>query len=369
VKVVRIGAVFSAVLMIAACSGGASPSVSSAPTAAPATSAPSDGTGSPAASQAAGPGAPEKTTIKIVQGSSPDYTQIALTKSLEYLEERGITAEFQSVDDTDVATRAVIAGQADVVVNSLFFGMNAVKEGIPLVTILADAQTLDYLLVSVPDITDPKQLENNGKMGINQPGDLGATVADQCLKFADVDVTKVEFVQVGGTGARMAALVAGAQDSGSLTIHAAPAHAAEALAAQEEAGLNILANCGEQIGSFLQTGATVTQDFLTQNPNLAQHFVDAYLDALRWAQENKDEYIELSKEVLPDMPDELRAPAYDVFTDVDLFAVNGGLNAESVQKLTDIGLDAGSIEEPVPDNWYTMDLIESYLARNGEMEQ
>ena len=368
-KVVRVGAVLSAVLMIAACSGGASPSVSTAPTSAPATSAPSDGTGSPAASEAAGPGAPEKTTIKIVQGSSPDYTQIALTKSLEYLEERGITAEFESVDDTDVATRAVIAGQADVVVNSLFFGINAVKEGIPLVTILADAQTLDYLLVSVPDITDPKQLENNGKMGINQPGDLGATVADQCLKFADVDVTKVEFVQVGGTGARMAALVAGAQDSGALTIHAAPAHAAEALAAQEEAGLNILANCGEQIGSFLQTGATVTQDFLTQNPNLAQHFVDAYLDALRWAQENKDEYIELSKEVLPDMPDELRGPAYDVFTDVDLFAVNGGLSAESVQKLTDIGLDAGSIEEPVPDNWYTMDLIESYLARNGEMEQ
>lgn len=365
-NVTRAGALLATAILVAACGGGASPTPSAssaAPSVAPSAS------GSQEPSQVAGPGAPEKTTIKIVQGSSPDYTQIALTKALEYLGDRGITAEFESVDDTDVATRAVIAGQADVVVNSLFFGINAVKEGIPLVTIMVDAQTLDYLLVSVPSVTDPKQLEDGGKMGINQPGDLGATVADQCLKFADVDVTKVEFVQVGGTGARMAALVAGASDSGALTIHAAPAHAAEALAAVEEAGLNVLANCGEQIGSFLQTGATVTQEFLETNPNLAQHFVDAYIDAIRWAQENKDEYIELSKEVLPDMPDELRDPAYDVFIDVDLFAVNGGLNPDSIQKLTEIGLDAGSIEEPVPDNWYTMDLIESYLARNGEMEQ
>lgn len=364
-NVTRAGAVLAAaVLMIAACGPGATPSPTGSATQPPASSGASQ-----APSTAAGPGDPEKTTLKIVQGSSPDYTQIALTKMLDYLGDRGIDAEFESVDDTDVATRAVIAGQADIVVNSLFFGINAVKEGIPLVTIMVDAQTLDYLLVSVPSITDPKQLEDGGKMGINQPGDLGATVADQCLKFAEVDVTKVEFVQVGGTGARMAALVAGAQDPGALTIHAAPAHAAEALAAQREGGLNVLANCGEQIGSFLQTGATVTQEFLETNPNLAQHFVDAYLDAIRWAQENKDEYIELSKTVLPDMPDDLRGPAYDVFIDVDLFAVNGGLTPESVKKLTDIGLDAGSIEEPVPDNWYTMDLIESYLAREGEMEQ
>lgn len=313
--------------------------------------------GAPAASPT-----PEKTTLRIVQGSSPDYTQIALTKMIEYLNERGIDTTFESVDDTDVATRAVIAGQADVVVNSLFFGINAVKEGIPLVTLMADAQTLDYLLVSVPDVTEPEQLENGGTMGINQPGDLGATVADQCLKFLDIDVTTVQFVQVGGTSARMAALVAG-------QIDAAPAHAAEALSAQREGGLNVLADCGEAIGSFLQTGATVSRDWLAQNPNTAQAFVDAYIDALRWAEDNKDEYIELSRTVIPDMPDDLRGPAYDVFKNVGLFAVNGGLSPESIQKLEAIGLDAGSIEEPVPDNWYTMELIEDYLERKGRVEQ
>ena len=350
-KMARAGAVLATAVLIAAC-GGSTPTTAptTAPTVAPPTTGPEPTT--------SGPGDPEKTTLRIVQGSSPDYTQIALTKSFEYLEDRGITVDFQSVDDTDVATRAVIANQADIVVNSLFFGINAVKEGIPLITIMADAQTLDYLLVSVADITDPKQLENGGTVGINQPGDLGATVADQCLKFSDVDVTTVQFVSVGGTSARMAALVAG-------QIQAAPAHAAEALAAQREGNLNVLVDCGQAIGEFLQTGATVTSDWLAENPNLAQHFVDAYIDALRWAEDNKDEYIELSKEVVPDLPDDLRGPAYDVFKNAGLFAINGGLSADSIAKLVAIGLDAASIEEPVPDTWYTMDLINDYLARNG----
>lgn len=350
-KMARAGALAGALLIVAACTGGAS----TAPTVTPAPATPA---GSAEPTEVPGPGTPEKATLKIVQGSSPDYTQIALTKAIQILNDKGIATEFANVDDTDTATRSVIAGQSDIVVNSLYFGINARKAEIPLVTIMADAQTLDYLLVSIPSITSVEQLVG-GTVGINKPGDLGATVADQCLKFSKIDVTTVEFVQVGGTGARMAALISG-------QIMAAPAHAAEALNAQIEGGLNILVDCGKAIGSFLQTGATSTEEWLAANPNLAQHFVDAYIDALRWAEDNKDEYIALSKEVLPEMSDSLRSPAYDVFKEAGLFAINGGLTPESIAKLVAIGLDASSIEEPIPDTWYTMKYIESYLARNGE---
>jgi NitT/TauT family transport system substrate-binding protein len=352
VNISRASALLATAVFVAACSGGAA-------TQAPATAAPATAAPASAQATASGPGTPEKTKLVIVQGSSPDFTQIALSKAFENLKAKGIEVEFQSVDDTDVATRAVIAGQADITVNSLFFGINAKKEGIPLITIMVDAQSLDYLLVSVPAVTDVSQLAGK-KVGINKPGDLGATVADQCLKFSNVDVATVDFVQVGGTSARMAALLSG-------QIDAAPAHAAEAINAAQKGGLNQLVNCGEAIGDFLQTGATVTQDWLKANPNLAQHFVDAYIDALRWAQDNKDEYIALSKTVIPseDLADEIRGPAYDVFIKSGLFAVNGGLTPESIKKLVDIGLDAKSIENPVPDTWYTMDLINDYLARNG----
>jgi ABC-type nitrate/sulfonate/bicarbonate transport system substrate-binding protein len=255
----------------------------------------------------------------------------------------------------------VIAGQADIVVNSLFFGINAVKADIPLVTIMVDVQTLDYLLVSIPSVTSVDQLEG-GTVGINKPGDLGATVADQCLKFSNVDVTTVEFVQVGGTSARMAAILAG-------QIMAAPAHAADALNAQKEGGLNILVDCGAAIGTFLQTGASSTQEWLDANPNLAQLFTDAYIDALRWAATDKEGYIELSKTVVPELDDAIRDSTYDLLVAQDIFGVDGGLTAESVQKLIDIGLDSKSITEPVPTDWYTMTNVDSYLARHGAFEQ
>lgn len=358
-KMARAGALLGSVLMLAACTGGASPSPSQAPSQAASQPPASEAPASVAPTEVPGPGEPEKDTLIIVQGSSPDFTQVALTKAIEIMGDKGITVEFQNVDDTDTATRAVIAGQADIVVNSLYFGINAVKADIPLVTIMVDVQTLDYLLVSVPEVTSVDQLVG-GTVGINKPGDLGATVADQCLKFSNVDVSTVEFVQVGGTSARMAAILAG-------QIMAAPAHAADALNAQREGGLNILVDCGQAIGSFLQTGATSSQEWLDANPNLAQHFVDSYIEALRWAADNKDEYIEVAlAEVVPDLAPDIASDVYDLMLDSGLFAVNGGLNTESVAKLIAIGLDAGSIEEPVPDTWYTMKYIENFLARNGE---
>lgn len=356
-RMVRAGALLTTALLLAACGSGgaASPAATEAPavTAAPAESA--------APSTAAGPGAPEKTTLKVVQGSDPDFTQVGLTKAFEYLKDKGIDVEFSSVVDTDTATRSVIAGQQDIVVNSLYFGVNANQQGIPLRTFMADITAVDYLLMSIPSVTDVKQLEG-GTVGINKPGDLGATVADQCLKFSDVDVSKVEYVQVGGTSARMAALLAGQIDS-------APAHAAEALNAQKEGGLNILVDCGEAIGTFLQTGASSTQEWLDANPNLAQHFTDAYIDAQRWAQTNKDEYIALSKEVVPDLDDQIRSDTYDLLVKQGVFGVDGGLNPDSIKKLIDIGLDSKSIEAPVPDDWYTMTNVDSYLERNGAFGQ
>ena len=353
-KIARFGSLLATAVLIAACGSSATP----APTKAPSTAAPTT-----AASQApATPAPPEKIVLNLVQGSDPDFTQVALTKAIELMNAKGVITQFSSVADTDTATRSVIAGVQDLVVNSLYFGINAVQSGIKLKTIMVDSQSVDYLLVgtaAVPTIADMP----GKKMGINKPGDLGATIADQCLKGAKVDVSTVNIVQVGGTSARMAAVLAG-------QIDAAPAHAAEALnAIKKSAGtaspIHELANCGTTIGTFLQTGVTGTDAWLAANPVLAQMFVDSYIDALRWAASDKEGYIALSKQILPDLSDDLRSPAYDVLKSGGLFAVNGGLTKESIDKLISIGLDSKAIEGTIPTDWYSMSFIEDYLKRNG----
>jgi ABC-type nitrate/sulfonate/bicarbonate transport system substrate-binding protein len=360
VKLARFGAIWGAILLIlAACTAApaATPSVSEAPSVEPSASEPAE---SAAPSEPEGPGEPESTTLRVVQGSDPDFTQVMLQKAIEYMADQGVTVEFSSVVDTDTATRSVIAGQQDIVINSLYFGINANQQDIPLRTFMADITAVDYLLMSIPSVTDVNQLVG-GTVGINKPGDLGATIADQCLKSEGIDPADVEFVQVGGTSARMSAVLAE-------QIQAAPAHAAEALNAQREGALNVLVDCGQAIGTFLQTGASAMEEWLAANPNLAQMWTDAYIDACRWAADNKDEYIELSREVVPELDDELRDSAYDFLFGAEVWGVNGGLTAESIDKLESIGLDSAAIEEPVPDDWYTMDFIESYLARHETYE-
>ena len=359
-KLARFGAILGAILLIlAACSAppAATQSASEAASAEPLESTAPE---SAAPSEAEGPGEPESDTLRVVQGSDPDFTQVMLQKAIQYMADQGVTVEFSSVVDTDTATRSVIAGQQDIVINSLYFGINANQQDIPLRTFMADITAVDYLLMSIPSVTDVNQLVG-GTVGINKPGDLGATIADQCLKSEGIDPADVEFVQVGGTSARMSAVLAE-------QIQAAPAHAAEALNAQREGALNVLVDCGQAIGTFLQTGASAMQDWLEANPNLAQMWTDAYIDACRWAADNKDEYIELSREVVPELDDELRNSAYDFLYGAEVWGVNGGLTPEAIDKLESIGLDSAAIEEPIPEDWYTMDLIENYLARHEAYE-
>lgn len=354
-KIARVGALLGSVLLIAACGSAASPSPTAEPPTAPPASNPPASVGP---TQVPPPGPPEKTTLRVVQGSDPDFAQTALSKSFEILKEKyGVTVEYTNVTDTDTATRAVIAGQQDIVVNSLYFGINAVKSGIPLKTMVVDGQTASYLLMGTSDVGSVTDLVGQ-TVGIGKPGDLSSTVANQCLKASGVDPSQVQFVQVGGTSARLAAILAG-------QIKAVPAAVPEGLNAMNKGPLKVLADCGAAIGSFLQTGATASSAWISANPNLAQAFVDSFIDSLRWAVDDKAAFIEQSKKIVPEMDDALRSSSYDRLKNANYFAVNGGLNPDTIAKLITIGLDAGSIEAPVPDDWYTLDFIDNYLARNS----
>lgn len=386
-KIFGIGFLLGPVLLLAGCSASSTPSASAPPsTAAPATSKPSvPATTAPAAPAAtpaaaapaaavapaaaspvtaaspvaAGPGAPEKTSLKLIQGSTPDFAQTALYKSIQYMKERyGVTAEISSVSDTDTATRAVIAGSADIVVNSLYYTVNAAKSGIGLKTIMVDSQSVTYLYMGAPEIKTLNDLVGK-TVAYGKPGDISSTVVLACTKMSGIDPNQIKFVSMGGTSARLSALLAG-------QVQATVAQLAESLSAQQKGALNVLADCGKLIGTFLQTGVSSSDQWLAANPNLAQMYVDSYIDALRWATEDKEGYIALSKQIVPEMDDGLRSQSYDALKGVNLFAVNGGFTPETITKFINIGIETGAIEAPIPDTWYTVKYVDNYLARKGK---
>ena len=342
-----------AVLLAAACT--AQPPATQPPaTQGMATEAPA--TQAPATEQPGG------ATIRVVQSSTPDFTQIALTKWQELLDEQGITVEFVNVEGGDVAFRTMIAGSADFNVGGITHLVNLVQatdEEVKLIAI--DAVATDYIIVCQPEITSVDQLVG-ARLGINRPGDSGDSVMRAALRGVGFDVEQAEFLQIGGTSARVAALLSGQIDCG-------PAHAAEAFTATDQ-GLTNLLLADEGIGPYPQTGLMTTDAYLNDNPELTQTVVDAFVDAQRWAAGSKDEYIELSHEVVEEISDDIRSRAYDVLAEIELFGVDGGLTPGLLDAFIEIELEAGSIEGDVPpqEEWVNFEFVEDYLERNGPYE-
>jgi len=332
-------------LLVAACgTGGASPSaIESEPAA--------------AESQAA---EPEADTVRVAFASQPDFTQVMNFKWLDDMEAAGLTVEDNYFESSQDAFRALVAGEADVAVGTLLSAILLVQEtGEGVKVIASDLQAPDYLLISQPEINSLAELEGQ-RVGISTPGDISDTLTRVVLDREGVNVDAVNFVQIGGTGARMAALLEG-------QIEAGPAHAAEGLTAAEE-GLKNLFAYGNAIPDYLQHGLIVTDDWIAENPNLTQLMVDLFVESTRWANDNKDEYIELSATAVEGPSDTARDEAYEIFKEINMFAVNGGMSDDLLQNTVDVEKEVGTLGDDAPavEEWADPSFVEDYLERNGE---
>ena len=344
-------------LLVSACSSGtASPSASEADP--EATTSASEAAESTAPSEAAAE--PETDTVRVAFASQPDFTQIMNFKWLEDMEAEGLTVEDNYFESSQDAFRALVAGEADVAVGTLLSAILLVQEtGEGVKVIASDLQAPDYLLVSQPDVGSLAELEGQ-RVGISTPGDISDTLTRVVLAREGVDVDAVNFVQIGGTGARMAALLEG-------QIEAGPAHAAEGLTAAEE-GLKNLFAYGSAIPDYLQHGLIVTDEWIANNPNLTQLMVDMFVESTRWANDNKDEYIERSADTVEGPSDTARDQAYDIFQEINMFAINGGMSAELLENTVAVEQEVGTLGDDVPavEEWADPSFVENYLERNGE---
>ena len=347
-------------IIAAACSNGSSSPSPSEDAAEPSTPAASEAPTSAAPSEAAGPGEPETDTIRVGFASQPDFTQVMNFKWLDDLEAEGFTVEDNYFESSQDAFRALVAGEVDVAVGTLLSAILLVQEsGEGVKVIASDLQAPDYLLISQPEITSLDQLEG-ARVGISTPGDISDTLTRVVLNREGIDVDAVDFVQIGGTGARMAALLEG-------QIEAGPAHAAEGLTAAEEGLANLFAY-GTAVPDYLQHGLIVTDDWIASNPNLTQIMVDLFVESTRWANDSKEDYIALSADTVEGPSDAARDEAYDIFQEISMFAINGGMTEELLQNTVDIEKEVGTLGDDAPalEEWADPSFVESYLERFGE---
>lgn len=306
---------------------------------------------------------PERTSIRLAF-QTPDFTQIANFRFVEDLRAAGIDVEFVAFEDVGILMRALVAEEVDFAITSAISSVIRLSEetGERLRILAADIQAADYVLVAQPDLTGLEDFVGTDRtVGISTPGDISDTLTRYVFQEAGHDPEEVNFVQVGGTSARMTAILNGQLDAG-------PAHAAEGITAANVGGLQLLVRYGEIIPNYQQHGFLASDDTIANNPVLIQLMVDKFIDSVRWAAENKDEYIalaeaELEEAFAPEVMDE----AYEIFQSIGLFAVNGGMELELLEATVEVEQAVGSLPEEVPpvEEWTDPSFVEDYLERNG----
>jgi NitT/TauT family transport system substrate-binding protein len=300
--------------------------------------------------------------LRLIASGSSDFSSLDVIYWQDLLKKQGFNVDFKPVDAPDTAARSIIAGTADAYVGSLPSAILAVKNANANIKIIAvNNQASDYVVLAKPEIVSIQDLKGKS-IGIATPGSAGDIIVRTALKIKGVDPTAARFVTIGGTSARVTAVLAGQVD-------AAPVHAADAGDAVATGKVKVLFNTGDTIGVYLQSGLIASGDWLKNNPQVAQQVVDAFVDASRWAATNKDGYIALSKDQAPKMDDNVRSSAYDLYIQGKFWPVNGGLGQAGVDAFLKLSQDSGDLPKDLPpqSQWLDDSFVKNYVSRHPVM--
>jgi ABC-type phosphate/phosphonate transport system substrate-binding protein len=302
-------------------------------------------------------------SVHVIEAGGQDFSSEDVEYWLDLMERKGIDVKFDLIEDASTALRTLISGQADVWIGNFTTPIAAVvNAGAPIHIIAANDQASDYVILGQSGLT----LQNLGgtTMGQDAPGSSGVVAAQIALQRSNVDPNTVKYVTVGGSSARLTAILAG-------KIDLAPVHyplALKGLSAGK--GLQVVVNTGKLLGPYIQTSLVANDNFI-KDKVLAQKVVNYFINAERWAASNKYKYIaDAAKRGIdggltgPEM-----ASTWDFFKDVNFWGINGGICNKNVTSTIKLNWQIGTLPKPIPvgrDKLIDREFVVNYLKAHHQ---
>lgn len=297
-----------------------------------------------------------KAAINIVAAGGADFSSADIPYWVDLLKKRGLDVSFQFIPDASSALRTVIAGQADYFVGSIPTAILAVVNGgANIKLIAANNQSDDYILLGKPGTT----LQNlAGKtLAIDTPGSAGHLSAEIGLKKSGIDPSIVRLVNIGGSNARLTAILAGRVDL-------APLHYPQALVALETGKVVQVLNAGKLMGPYLQSGLWAS-DSAVANRAQTQGIVKDFILAQRWAASNKFRYIDYAtkQNMARGLTGPQKAKVWDYYKDANFFGINGGLCNKFLGATLQLNWQLGSLPRNLPgrERWINDTFVKNFL--------
>lgn len=257
------------------------------------------GTAAAAASTIAAPqlALGQASKIVVMLGTAPPdpachYYYYAQEKG--FYKERGIDVEIKPIGAETMALRALLATEGDVAWCGGISTLQAVGAGSKLRVLSCFTPKLDYLVVGQKSITSLKGFEGHS-MAVSQVGAVSQLVPLLMIEGKGGDQSKVQWVGVGASAARLQSVIAKRVDG-------APMNSVFAVRAQKYDYLHVIGDALKDLPYFMYTWDVVSADTAAKKHDALVAFVAATAKGCRWAMDNPVEAGAISRKVLPDLP-------------------------------------------------------------------
>ena len=303
-------------------------------------------------------------TVRIVIGGGTDFTDASLYHALAQLEGNGINVQLSNLADPASALEAVVSGQSDIYIGDPMEAAVAVANaGAAVQYVGTIEQTTDYEVLALPQFT----LKNiaGATLATAGPGTAGAIIANAAFAKIGVKPTELHAVKVGGTSARVTAILAGQVDL-------APVLAPAAVAAVATGKVKILLNAGAVLGKYLQEGLIASDHFITTYPTLVQAVVSAFMTSARWANANEAGFLSVARanNLVGTLTPAQQDSSYQQLVQGGFYATNGAICLNAILQTERYTYAAGGSltlsNTPAYAKWVNNTFVRKYLKAHKQ---
>ena len=235
-----------------------------------------------------------------------------IAKETGIFEKNGLDVQLIYFTGGTTTVQALVSGEVPISQVAGPAVVNSALAGSDIILIAGGATSLDYWLMSRPEIKRPEQLKG-GSVAISAFGTASDFVARYALEKIGLTPGKdVAIVQVGGVPDRLGALLAGKVEAAVLVP--------PSMFIGQKKGLSILADVSKLGLPFQYTGVATTRRFIREHPDTIRRYARSQLEAVHRIYTDKQTSLQVLKKYFRGNVDpDLLEKTWELLTERTLF--------------------------------------------------
>lgn len=274
--------------------------------------------------------------------SQPGGLTIGAYWMFEKLREWGADVE-EIVLTTTSGIQTIIAGESDAGAHGADEVVLGAAEGASAVAIAAPNSRLAYVLIGDEDVQTKEDLEG-ATIAMSGPSGFDALLSRFVVEDLGLDPdSDVQFLQIGGSGERAAALAAGSADAATVFLE-------DFFEIRQRAeDIQIVSYMAEDYPQFPADVYFVASEYLEANPEMGTAMACANLEYNSWIAGDEDGFVEYAMQVAPAASEIGLRDTYAAAFEVDMFPTDPAevLNPDGMQALMEAMVENEEISAPV----------------------